>query len=204
MKVINMDEGDERESQNTRNTKSNCSCDIRCVLIGWWSKMLYFACYRVCDVFVHVGWGVLVVLSMWIMIEVCWCNIRMIWLVKVVYCLRYAVRWYWSYGVMVSTLDFESSDPGSIPGRTFFMLISTRPSFRPQTRKLTIHLSKQIRYSSHEREAGTNSPMSLLHTGTLLWSLRWLCSTRYTRRMVKQSLLSFSSRYRRASWIVEE
>ena len=25
-----------------------------------------------------------------------------------------------SYGVMVSTLDFESSDPGSNPGRTFF------------------------------------------------------------------------------------
>ena len=24
----------------------------------------------------------------------------------------------WSYGVMVSTLDFESSDPGSSPGRT--------------------------------------------------------------------------------------
>ena len=24
----------------------------------------------------------------------------------------------WSYGVMVSTLDFESSDPGSNPGRT--------------------------------------------------------------------------------------
>ena len=24
----------------------------------------------------------------------------------------------WFYGVMVSTLDFESSDPGSIPGRT--------------------------------------------------------------------------------------
>jgi len=27
----------------------------------------------------------------------------------------------WSYGVMVSTLDFESSDPGSSPGRTSFM-----------------------------------------------------------------------------------
>ena len=27
--------------------------------------------------------------------------------------------WCWSYGVMVSTLDFESSDPGSNPGRTF-------------------------------------------------------------------------------------
>jgi hypothetical protein len=26
----------------------------------------------------------------------------------------------WSYGVMVSTLDFESSDPGSSPGRTSF------------------------------------------------------------------------------------
>jgi hypothetical protein len=28
----------------------------------------------------------------------------------------------WSYGVMVSTLDFESSDPGSSPGRTSFLL----------------------------------------------------------------------------------
>ena len=28
---------------------------------------------------------------------------------------------YRSYGVMVSTLDFESSDPGSNPGRTFFL-----------------------------------------------------------------------------------
>jgi hypothetical protein len=27
----------------------------------------------------------------------------------------------WSYGVMVSTLDFESSDPGSNPGRTSFL-----------------------------------------------------------------------------------
>ena len=27
----------------------------------------------------------------------------------------------WSYGVMVSTLDFESSDPGSSPGRTLFL-----------------------------------------------------------------------------------
>ena len=26
----------------------------------------------------------------------------------------------WSYGVMVSTLDSESSDPGSNPGRTSF------------------------------------------------------------------------------------
>ena len=26
----------------------------------------------------------------------------------------------WSYSVMVITLDFESSDPGSNPGRTFF------------------------------------------------------------------------------------
>ena len=26
-----------------------------------------------------------------------------------------------SYGVMVSTLDFESSDPGSNPGRTSFL-----------------------------------------------------------------------------------
>ena len=28
----------------------------------------------------------------------------------------------WSYGVMVSTLDFESSDPGSNPGRTSFLV----------------------------------------------------------------------------------
>ena len=27
----------------------------------------------------------------------------------------------WSYGVMVSTLDFESSDPGSSPGRTYIL-----------------------------------------------------------------------------------
>ena len=27
---------------------------------------------------------------------------------------------HWSYGVMVSTLDFESSDPGSSPGMTSF------------------------------------------------------------------------------------
>ena len=26
---------------------------------------------------------------------------------------------HWFYGVMVITLDFESSDPGSSPGRTF-------------------------------------------------------------------------------------
>ena len=33
-----------------------------------------------------------------------------------------AMYWsYWSYGVMVSTLDFESSDPGSNPGRTSFL-----------------------------------------------------------------------------------
>jgi hypothetical protein len=29
----------------------------------------------------------------------------------------------WSYGVMVSTLDFESSDPGSSPGRTYILRI---------------------------------------------------------------------------------
>ena len=29
----------------------------------------------------------------------------------------------WSYGVMVSTLDFESSDPGSNPGRTSFLCL---------------------------------------------------------------------------------
>ena len=28
----------------------------------------------------------------------------------------------WSYSVMVITLDFESSNPGSNPGRTFFFL----------------------------------------------------------------------------------
>jgi hypothetical protein len=35
----------------------------------------------------------------------------------------------WSYGVMVSTLDSESSDPGSNPGRTSFCvcLLSTTP-----------------------------------------------------------------------------
>ena len=27
----------------------------------------------------------------------------------------------WSYSVIVITLDFESSDPGSNPGRTFFL-----------------------------------------------------------------------------------
>ena len=27
---------------------------------------------------------------------------------------------WWSYSVMVITLDFESSNPGSNPGRTFF------------------------------------------------------------------------------------
>ena len=27
----------------------------------------------------------------------------------------------WSYSVMVITLDFESSDPGSSPGRTYFL-----------------------------------------------------------------------------------
>ena len=30
---------------------------------------------------------------------------------------------HWSYGVMVSTLDFESSDPGSSPGRTSFLFV---------------------------------------------------------------------------------
>jgi hypothetical protein len=29
----------------------------------------------------------------------------------------------WSYGVMVSTLDSESSDPGSNPGRTSFLRV---------------------------------------------------------------------------------
>ncbi len=43
-------------------------------------------------------------------------------------CLRVCVKWAlwrwvnWSYGVMVSTLDFESSDPGSSPGRTCVLL----------------------------------------------------------------------------------
>ena len=32
---------------------------------------------------------------------------------------RYVIE-HWSYGVMVSTLDFESSDPGSNPGMTSF------------------------------------------------------------------------------------
>ena len=32
----------------------------------------------------------------------------------------------WSYGVMVSTLDFESSDPGSNPGRTSFSWLDSR------------------------------------------------------------------------------
>jgi hypothetical protein len=43
-------------------------------------------------------------------------------------CFCYFVVWCvfvdlagWSYGVMVSTLDFESSDPGSSPGRTSFL-----------------------------------------------------------------------------------
>ena len=36
----------------------------------------------------------------------------------VVCCLVYKC---WSYGVMVSTLDSESSDPGSNPGRTSFL-----------------------------------------------------------------------------------
>ena len=31
----------------------------------------------------------------------------------------------WSYSVMVITLDFESSDPGSNPGRTFFWIFIT-------------------------------------------------------------------------------
>ena len=31
----------------------------------------------------------------------------------------------WSYSVMVITLDSESSDPGSSPGRTSFWLIVT-------------------------------------------------------------------------------
>ncbi|KAG5036181.1 hypothetical protein JHK85_011528 [Glycine max] len=30
----------------------------------------------------------------------------------------------WFYGVVVSTLDFESSDLGSTPGRTFFYYFS--------------------------------------------------------------------------------
>ena len=31
----------------------------------------------------------------------------------------------WSYGVMVSTLDFESNNPSSILGRTFFFSLKT-------------------------------------------------------------------------------
>ena len=32
----------------------------------------------------------------------------------------------WSYSVMVITLDFESSDPGSNPGRTLFFVFTYR------------------------------------------------------------------------------
>ena len=35
----------------------------------------------------------------------------------------------WSYSVMVITLDFESSDPGSNPGRTFLFLPTTPKVF---------------------------------------------------------------------------
>lgn len=49
--------------------------------------------WEVCVYFVEVGFVVVI----------CICCL----------CLRL-----WSYGVMVSTLDFESSDPGSNPGRT--------------------------------------------------------------------------------------
>ena len=61
----------------------------------------------------------------------------------------------WSYGVMVSTLDSESSDPGSNPGRTSFSffsfaLCSTAPSFHPVQRTtptprlLQMHRSSSI------------------------------------------------------------
>ena len=32
---------------------------------------------------------------------------------------------FWFRGVMVSTLDFESNDPGSNPGETFFFIVLT-------------------------------------------------------------------------------
>ena len=34
-----------------------------------------------------------------------------------------------SYGVMVSTLDFESSDPGSNPGRSSFLCVAPKMRF---------------------------------------------------------------------------
>jgi hypothetical protein len=39
----------------------------------------------------------------------------------------------WSYGVMVSTLDFESSDPGSNPGRTSFLRVCIFSSYSRST-----------------------------------------------------------------------
>ena len=43
------------------------------------------------------------------------CGISAKWIVV---CMGLVCENEWSYGVMVSTLDFESSDPGSNPGRT--------------------------------------------------------------------------------------
>jgi hypothetical protein len=61
----------------------------------------------------------------------------------------------WSYGVMVSTLDSESSDPGSNPGRTSFIL--RYPSFRTPS------------YLSY---AATRPAEHTLHPTTISTSLR--------------------------------
>ena len=37
----------------------------------------------------------------------------------------------WSYSVMVITLDFESSDPGSNPGRTSFFTLNEKYTKKP-------------------------------------------------------------------------
>ena len=58
----------------------------------------------------------------------------------------------WSYGVMVSTLDFESSDPGSNPGRTSFAAV-TLPSKRfppyPSSHACYLHRAAPHTFASH-------------------------------------------------------
>ena len=46
----------------------------------------------------------------------------------------------WSYSVMVITLDFESSDPGSNPGRTFFLSGDKTRSYKKKVVKFFVRV----------------------------------------------------------------
>ena len=65
-----------------------------------------------------------------------------------------------SYGVMVSTLDFESSDPGSNPGRSSFLFArppALCPNF-PSSVQQSVPVAKWIRRRFPEPKTGGSSP----------------------------------------------